>query len=128
MLSAQIITYTNPVYSHDFADPFVLRVGRTYYAYGTAPADRATGRHFPILRSADLVNWSYAAHALAPLTRPPGVNYWAPEVAERDGRFFLYYSATTSQSDEHHRLRVAVADDPAGPFVDSGRELMPEQG
>jgi beta-xylosidase len=127
MASADIITYANPVYPHDFADPFVLRVGQTYWAYGTAPPDGG-GRHFPVLRSDDLVHWSYARHALTPLANPPGVNYWAPEVAHRGGRFYLYYSATTSTSDEHHRLRVAVADDPAGPFVDSGRELMPEQG
>jgi beta-xylosidase len=128
MLSTDIITYTNPVYAQEFADPFVLRVGRTYWAYGTAPADGATGRHFPVLRSDDLVHWTYVGHALQPLTNPRGVNYWAPEAAERNGKFFLYYSATTSQSDEHHRLRVAVSDDPAGPFLDSGRELMPDLG
>jgi beta-xylosidase len=128
MVSSEIITYTNPVYPHDFADPFALRVGRTYWAYGTAAPDGASGRHFPVLRSEDLVHWTYVAHALEPLRDPAGVNYWAPEAAARDGKFFLYYSATTSASDEHHRLRVAIADNPTGPFRDSGRELMPEQG
>ena len=34
------ITYTNPVWPHYFADPFVLRVAHgEYYAYGTAPAE-----------------------------------------------------------------------------------------
>ena len=28
-------TFTNPVYDHDFPDPFVLKVGETYYAYAT---------------------------------------------------------------------------------------------
>jgi beta-xylosidase len=36
--------------------------------------------------------------------------YWAPEVAERDGKFYMYYSAATGEGDEGHRLRVAIAD------------------
>src|SRR5438445_131999 len=55
--------------------------------------------------------------------------YWAPEVAQGDDeRFYLYYSATTTRSDEDHRLRVAVADAPQGPFQDSGRLLFPDAG
>jgi beta-xylosidase len=103
-------------------------VGGTYWAYGTAPA-REDGTQFPVLRSDDLANWTYVSHALHPLRDPPGVNYWAPEVAAGDdGRFYLYYSATTSESDEHHRLRVAIADDPAGPFKDSGAMILPDAG
>src|SRR5688500_1212190 len=121
------ISYTNPVWPHYFADPFVLRVGRTYWAYGTAPAAE-DGKQFPVLRSEDLVNWQYVTHALVPLRDPAAFTYWAPEVAERGGRFCLYYSATATPSDEHHRLRVAVADRPQGPFTDVGRELLPGQG
>ena len=120
-------TYTNPVWPHYFADPFVLRVGRKYFAYGTAPASE-DGREFSVLRSDDLVNWTYAAHALAPRTEARGHNHWAPEVAEKDGRFYLYYSFAPRDADEHHRLRVAAADDPAGPFSDSGNVLMPNIG
>ena len=50
------LSYRNPVFPHYFADPFVLRVGREYWAYGTAPPDER-GRHFPILRSNDLAHW-----------------------------------------------------------------------
>jgi GH43 family beta-xylosidase len=49
-------------------------------------------------------------------------------VAERDGKFYMYYSASGDGGDETHRLRVAVADHPAGPFVDSGKLLLPEEG
>src|SRR5687768_5159362 len=80
MLATQTsLTYSNPVYPHYFADPFVLRVGGEYYAYGTAPPD-AAGRHFPILHSADLANWRHIGHAVDPI--PSGHNYWAPEVAQ----------------------------------------------
>jgi beta-xylosidase len=121
------VSYTNPVWPHAFADPFILRRQGMYYAYGTAPAD-AAGSQFPILRSKSLAEWEYLGHALRPLADPPAHAYWAPEVAERDGRFYLYYSATTSRSDEHHRLRLATADRPEGPFTNSGRLLLPEQG
>jgi GH43 family beta-xylosidase len=121
------LTYQNPVYPYDFADPFVLKTKGNYYAYGTA-APGPDGRPFPVLRSTDLVNWERLGGALVPLTDPVGFSYWAPEVAEHGGRYYLFYSASTSPSDEHHRLRVAVASDPAGPFVDSGNLLIPQVG
>src|SRR5438067_8375579 len=111
------LTYQNPVWPHYFADPFVLKVDGVYWAYGTAPADER-GREFPVLRSDDLVHWTYAAHALEPPAESRGFNHWAPEVARGDdGRFYLYYSFAPRDADEHHRLHVAVADHPAGPFV-----------
>jgi beta-xylosidase len=120
--------YTNPVWPDYFADPFVVKVGATYWAYGTAPPDQR-GREFPVLQSADLVNWRYVGHALTAVSETRGYPHWAPEVAQADdGRFYLYYSATTSRSDEHHRLRVAVADQPQGPFVDTGRLILPDAG
>ncbi len=126
-LDPHSLTSPRPVWPDYFADPFVLKSGKTYWAYGTAPGD-PQGRQFPVLRSDDLLHWTHAGHALQPLRDPPAFAYWAPEVAEKDGRFFLYYSASTSRSDEHHRLRVATADCPAGPFIDSGAELLPGHG
>ena len=40
----------------------------------------------------------------------------------------MFYSASTGPSDEYHRLRLAVASDPAGPFIDSGRPFLPDAG
>jgi len=121
------LTYQNPVYPPDFADPFVLKTRGKYFAYGTA-APAADGRPFPILRSNDLVHWERLAGAIDPLRDPPAFNYWAPEVAERDGKYYLYYSASTVPSDEGHRLRVAVASDPEGPFIDVGKPILPDLG
>lgn len=119
------LRYQNPVWEEYFADPFVLRVGDEYWAYGTSPRDES-GRQFAVLRSEDLVNWEYRGHALEPIAEAVPTSYWAPEVAERDGTFYLYYSASTSQSDADQRLRVATSKDPAGPFVDSGKLLLSE--
>ena len=41
--------------------------------------------------------------------------FWAPEVYEVNGKFYMYYSA-----DEH--ICVATADSPAGPFTQSKKE------
>lgn len=115
-------TYTNPVYPHYMADPFVLRHNGRYYAYGTAPRSDK-GEAFPILYSNDLVHWTFAGYALPPLEGP--TDYWAPEVAYADGRFYLYYSAGIE--DRGHRLRVAVSDTPLGPFTDAGVSLTADE-
>ena len=120
-------TYSNPVWHGYFADPFVLRHNGMYYAYGTGHGPEPGGWQFPVLRSPDLANWEYAGAALPPLKErngEPFTAYWAPEVAERDGRFYLYFSAATHHRDETHRLRVAVADKPEGPFEYMGQVKM----
>ena len=118
-------TFSNPVYPGYFADPFVLEHGGRYYAYGTGPAS-ATGPVFEILRSEDLVDWESVGHALAdPVDGLATGDHWAPEVIEREGRFYLYFSAGVE--DRHHQIRVAVADRPEGPFRPTGRVLTPNE-
>ena len=118
--------YQNPVYPDYFADPFVLKVGTDYYAYGTAPGMPENGRQFPVLQSRDLVHWERVGGALLRPNGPARTAYWAPEAAERNGKFYLYYSAATG-TDESHRLYAAVADHPAGPFTEAG-PLLPDFG
>ncbi len=112
-------TYTNPVYPHYMADPFVLHHEGHYYAYGTGPA-APDGRVFPVLHSTNLIDWEAKGGALIP---PGGDDFWAPEVAYHDGLFYLYYSAHAMQEGVDHQLRVATSRDPLGPFEDSGRVL-----
>lgn len=113
----------DPVWDGSFADPFVLRAEGAYYAYGTGSV--LGGRVFEVLRSTDLLRWRSLGGALEP---PPGLDatdYWAPEVAVLDARYCMYYSAGIG--DVGHRLRVATSDDPAGPFVDAGAVLTPDE-
>jgi arabinan endo-1,5-alpha-L-arabinosidase len=119
------LTYTNPVHDGYFADPFVMEApqsGSRYVAIGTGSTrdDRA----FEVLRSDDLITWRSAGGALV---RPEGCgsDYWAPEVAEHDGRWWMYYSC--GEGDRGHSLRVAVADSPVGPYVDQGVDLTPDE-
>jgi beta-xylosidase len=122
-------TYRNPVYPDIFADPFVLRHEGVYYAYGTAPGGD-DGRQIPVLRSNDLVNWEALGHALVPaagMEAEQGYHFWAPEVAGHGGRFYMYYSSGNAPEGTDQKLRVAVADHPAGPFLDAGKILVPDQ-
>ena len=116
-------TYRNPVYDGYFADPFVLRWEGRYIAYGTG--SWVDGRVFEILESPDLASWTRVGGAMEPAAAELGTDYWAPEVVEADGRFWLYYSV--GHGDTAHHLRVAVADHPFGPFRDAGVNLTPHE-
>lgn len=121
------LEYQNPVWPGYFADPFVLKAGGEYFAYGTAgPDEAASSRKFQVLRSVDLVNWRAEGSALIPPETLRYASFWAPEVAERDGRFYMYYSAGGVEG-EGHKLRVAIADAPVGPFVDVAGSLVPDE-
>jgi beta-xylosidase len=116
-------TYCNPVFDGYFADPYVLRVDDEYVAYGTGSA--VEGRVFEILTSPDLVHWTSAGGALLPLAAEHGTDYWAPEVVQADGRFWMYYSVGHGHAGHH--LRVASAETALGPFTDLGVDLTPDE-
>lgn len=119
--AAHAETYLNPVHARDFPDPFVLKFAGEYFAYCTG--FWRDGRCFGVMRSRDLVRWEELAGALAPLHGEHPC-YWAPEVYYRGGKFLMYYSVG---NEKLMHVRVAVADDPAGPFVDSGHRLTHEE-
>lgn len=113
-------------YCRDFADPFVLRVDRTYYAYSTNTADR----HVPVMRTGGLFSRAHVGDALPTLpawSQPGGV--WAPAVLHTASGYVLYYSTVVRGSDRHCVSR-ATARDPGGPFVDATTQpwLCPGDG
>ena len=116
-------TYRNPVFDGYFADPFVLRLDDRYVAYGTGAV--IGGRVFEVLESDDLATWTSVGGALVAPDPSLGTDHWAPEVAYADGRFWMYYSV--GHADRGHHLRVAVSDEAAGPFVDLGVNLTPDE-
>ncbi len=105
---------TGAVHPYDFADPSVLLVGDTYYAYAT----EGPGGAIQVLSSKDLSSWSVRTRALAnrPAWAKPGP-IWAPTVHPIGGRFVLYY-ATRSKVSGQQCISSAAADGPAGPFID----------
>jgi beta-xylosidase len=121
--SARAVTYTNPVYAANVPDPSVKKFGEYYYAYGTTGDQRLPdGRIFTVLRSRDLAHWELLGGALVPPDTNAAYQYWAPEITENKGKYYLYY-AMGGVEPEHFALRVGTSDQPQGPFTDSGVTL-----
>ena len=108
-----IPSFTNPVCSVDTADPFVLKYLGSYWCYCTGRT--RNGGCFPVFTSDDLVHWRERDAAMNPLPEQH-IEYWAPEVSYREGRFYLYYSVGDGSI---MHIRVALADSPSGPFADA---------
>lgn len=112
--AASAKTFKNPVYAHDFPDPFVLKAGNTYYAYAT----NTGSQDIPSLHSRDLVHWTAGPDAFPVPPRWVSSNIWAPAVFRgSNGKYVLYYAARDIAVG-HECLGRAVASSPAGPFID----------
>lgn len=75
-------------------DPVMARAGGTYYVFSTGPG-------ITIYESEDLVHWRWIGRAFdgepqwARQVVPGfGGHLWAPDIFEKDGRFYLYYSVS----------------------------------
>src|SRR5215210_7843326 len=104
-----VATYANPL-DVILADPFVLRHGDTYYLYGTSAKDG-----FHVWSSKNLVDWRDHGYCLQRAPADYGRRrFWAPEAFEHGGKFYLHYSVVGRKVS--HRIVLAVADSPLGPF------------
>ena len=123
-----VATYQNPVLDADFPDPSVLLApDGYYYAYATQTKRAGQVLNFQVARSRDLVEWEYLGEALPnkPAWAATSQRFWAPDVSRHpDGRYLFYYSAQPNDPAAGLCLGVAVAQHPAGPFVDSGQPLL----
>lgn len=112
-------TVTNPI-PLKFGDPFLLHAsdGR-YYMYGTSLGDG-----FEAFVSDDLVQWDSCGQVYkgGDSTQWNLDCFWAPEVYERDGKYYLFFSSNyrvnPTNEGENFKIGVAVSDSPAGPFKD----------
>ncbi len=109
-------TYTNSVLP-DTADPYVLQYNGTYYLYGTNTdtGDTNKSQGIKVYTSTDLVNWTDKGLALKNEDSWGNKWFWAPEVVERNGTFYMYYAV-------EERLAVATGKSPLGPFVQEVQE------
>ncbi len=111
-----------------FGDPYVLQTkAGTYYMYGTGGVAK---NGFAAYSSTDLVHWKDEGQVFhagnrngwSDSTAAWNGAYWAPEVYEHQGRFYLFYSAQWKNNPgkemENFRIGVAVSDSPTGPFTD----------
>ena len=112
-------------------DPFLLCPSSGgYYLYGTC--DKYDG--FITYRSSDLVSWEeippvFDTHQ----EKAWGTDcHWAPEVYERNGKYYLFYSANWKEDpngdEERFRIGVAVSDSPEGPFINQSDSPLFDPG
>lgn len=126
--AAHAQTYKNPVIPGDFPDPSVIRVGADYYATATS------GNWFPaytVMHSRDLVNWKPVGAVLTEKPAWAKGDFWAPEIVEDKGRFFVFYTARRDDGkDKKGTLCVAVAtaEKPDGVWKDHGPLVCQEIG
>ncbi|MBO9618154.1 MAG: family 43 glycosylhydrolase [Niabella sp.] len=116
----------NPVLNGYYADPEILYSKKTnrFYIYPTSDGfDGWSGTYFKTFSSPDLVHWKDEGVIL---NLPAQVqwahrNAWAPAISEKkiNGRYKYFYYFCAAQ-----KIGVAVADEPAGPFTDSGKPLI----
>jgi beta-xylosidase len=116
-------SYTNPALAGDYPDPSVIRVGQDYWATATSSE---WAPEFPILHSRDLVNWRVVGAVFQKRPAWSVGNYWAPEISEDRGTFYIYYTA--KKKDGPLCVAVAKARRPQGPYTDHGALVCQEVG
>lgn len=103
----------------DNPDPYVIASGNEYLAYFTQ------GRsNVPLRVSTDWTAWSKPTDVLPglPAWARPG-RTWAPAVAERDGRWVLYFTAWHASSGRQC-IGTGTATTPYGPFEPSPQPIV----
>lgn len=100
----------------DIHDPStIVKDGNTYWTFGTGGG--ASTLPINALYSTDLINWQRGSSPIRPNTFPswinskvPGFdgNFWAPDLIQMNGKFYLYYSAFSSGSGMRSAIGVMV--------------------
>lgn len=125
-------TNTNPIVENYHADPEILYSYKTnkYYLYPTSDGFEGWGGYyFKTYSSNDLKNWKDEGVILdlkKDVSWADG-NAWAPCIIEKKigkNTYKYYYYFSGGKEGEPKKIGVAIADDPAGPFVDSGKPLI----
>lgn len=110
----------NPVFPGWYADPEGVILKGRYWIYPTYSDVYDKQVFFDAFSSSDLVNWTKHEHILDTTSVKWAKRaIWAPSIAEKGGKYFLFFGANDIQSDkEYGGIGVAVAENPAGPFKD----------
>jgi len=109
-------------WARDFADPFVLHAGGSYFAFATGSGKT----HLQAMRSDDLTTWTSASDVLPHLPSWAVKNAaltWAPSVLPRGDRFVLYYTARDRASG-FQCISRAMAATPGGPYTDDSQSAL----
>lgn len=113
-----------PVIESDFPDPSIIKVGNTWYAFGTQSLYDYKNIKVQVASSPDFTTWTLhenhdALRTLGAWVDASNPLVWAPDVvALDDGSFILYYSATTKTAGNgrFHCIGAARATNIEGPY------------
>jgi xylan 1,4-beta-xylosidase len=123
-LTQQRATYANPVIVGDYPDPSIIREGRNNFWATATSAEWSP--FFPLFHSRDLVNWRQVTAAFRTPPKWSVNSYWAPEISEDRGRYYIYYTARKKNGPLC--VAVATASRPSGPYTDYGPLVCQEVG
>ncbi len=131
----------NPILDGWYADPEVVVVGDHYWIFPTYSASFDEQVFLDAFSSTDLVHWK-KHERIVDTSRVAWAEraIWAPSMIEKDGRYFLFFSANDIQNpdskwwnpDLHHEgmvggIGVAISSSPQGPYTDYiGKPLINE--
>lgn len=110
----------NPVFPGWYADPEAIIFGDTYWIYPTFSAPYHEQVFLDAFSSKDLVKWTKHERIIdTKSVKWAKRAMWAPAAIEKDGKYYLFFSANDIQNDQQEGgIGVAVADKPQGPFKD----------
>lgn len=135
----------NPVLPGQYADPDIDYLDGKYWIYPTTDGYAGWGGSvFHAWSSEDMVNWTDEGIILDVANKNPGTNdkgvqiassawsdgnAWAPSIEEKNGKYYFYYCGNirpelTGTYGSGKAIGVAVADNPAGPYVASESPIV----
>jgi len=121
-ISSRQLEPQNPINDDGwYADPDGLKFGDTYWVYATISIAFDEQTYFDAFSSPDLATWTKHERVFSAANGSSWAHdwLWAPCTVERGGRYYFYYTANNPIANEETAgIGVAVADSPAGPFVD----------
>lgn len=113
-----------PILPGYHADPHIAVFDDTYYLYPTTDGSEGwASTSFSCMSSKDLRHWQNhgVILRLGVDVKWADRNAWAPAVATKNGKYYIYTSAAQN-------IGVAAADTPYGPFVDPLRKPLVPKG
>ena len=117
----------NPIFKGWYADPEGAIFNSKYWIYPTYSAPYEKQVFLDAFSSTNLVEWKKHSRILdTSVVKWAKKAMWAPAIIEKDGKYFLFFSANDIQNDnEIGGIGVAVSNKPDGPFADHiGKPLI----
>ena len=123
--------HTNPIMKNIYtADPAPMVCGDTLYLYTTHDEDVLVNDFYTMydwrcFSTKDMVNWTDHGKIFSlDDIEWADDRAWAPQCAERGGKYFLY--CPVHKKNGGMAIAVGVSDSPTGPFKDIGHPLVDE--